>query len=258
VRRVGQLSDPYKDAEDEGLGITISGLPGEPEEPPVDDDIDVESRDLDTDDGDDESTDDDVDAPVSDAADDSDEDDDSDDLEDDDDVEEVEDDGDEEGDEETTGEVAYDLSEWDDDQLTALGEALDEAGVAHAWDEDELYVREVDEQLVDVILEEVSHPHALEPESDDGDAGAVLLGELFVVADRLQHDPEENEAVALLLRLANAAEDADPPYGLGDDDWETLRGRVDTLAEALEVDDPNLDEVLEAASQLRNAIRPFV
>jgi hypothetical protein len=235
---VGQLTDPYKDAEGEGLDISISGLPDEPEEPPADDDIDVDMSQLIDDD---ESTADDVDdGDVSDAAEASDEDDDSDDEE------------------EATGEVAYDLSEWDDDQLTALGEALDEAGVAHAWDDDELYVREVDEQLVDAILEEVAHPHALEPESDDGDAGAVLLGELFVVADRLQHDPEEHEAVALLLRLATATEDADAPYGLSEDDWEALRGRVDTLAEALEVDDPNLDEVLEAAGQLRNAIRPFV
>jgi hypothetical protein len=249
VRGVGQLTDPYKDAENEGLGITISGLPNEPEEPPVDDDIDVDMSELNADaDADDESTDD-----LSDEAEATDEDDDENDAGDSDDE-----DGAEGDDDEDTGEVAYDLSEWDDDQLTALGEALEEAGVDHAWDDDELYVREVDEQVVDAILDEVQHPHALDPESDDGDAGAVLLGELFVVADRLQHDPEEHEAVALLLRLANATDEADPPYGLGEDDWEALQGRVDTLAEALEVDDPNLDEVLEAAGQLRSAIRPFV
>jgi hypothetical protein len=248
---VGQLTDPYKDAEDEGLGITISGLPGEPEDPPADDDIDVDFTELGAED----------EAEASDAAGDESDDDGlatGDDTDADADDDEGDEDEDQDEDVEAGDEVAYDLSEWDDDQLTALGEALDEAGVAHAWDEDELYVREVDEQLVDAILEEVAHPHALDPESDDGDAGAGLLGELFVVADRLQHDPEEHEAVALLLRLANATEDADPPYGLGDDDWEALRGKVDTLAEALEVDDPNLDEVLEAASQLRNAIRPFV
>src|ERR687898_1359680 len=34
---VGQLSDPYEQGEDDGLGITISGLPGELDEPdPVD------------------------------------------------------------------------------------------------------------------------------------------------------------------------------------------------------------------------------
>jgi hypothetical protein len=241
---VGQLTDPYKDAENEGLDISISGLPGEPHEPPPDDDdIDVDMSEL-RGDVDDEDLDDEAAASDDDESDSGDEDDD--------DEDEDEDDGEE------TGEVAYDMSEWEDDQRQALTDALDEAGVAHAWDEDELYVREVDEQVVDAILEEVAHPHALEPESDDGDAGAALLGELFVVADRLQHDPEEHEAVALLLRLANATEDADPPYGLGDDDWEALRGRVDTLAEALEVDDPNLDEVLEAAEQLRTAIRPYV
>jgi hypothetical protein len=240
---VGQLTDPYKDAENEGLGISISGLPDEPHEPPPDDDdIEVDMSELG---GDVDEDQDDDEVAASDADDESESD--------------SDDESDEDGDDdEETGEVAYDLSDWEDDQLQALGEALEEAGVAHAWDDEELYVREVDEQLVDAIIEEVAHPHALPEESDDGDAGAALLGELFVVSDRLRHDPEEHEAVALLLRLATATEDAEPPYGLGEDDWEALRGKVDTLAESLEVDEPNLDEVLEAAEQLRTAIRPFV
>ena len=35
---VGQLSDPYEQGEDEGLGISISGLPGELDEPEPDED----------------------------------------------------------------------------------------------------------------------------------------------------------------------------------------------------------------------------
>jgi hypothetical protein len=239
---VGQLSDPYKDAEDEGLGITVSGLPDEPEEPPPDDDIDVDFSELGA--AEDDELTDAVDSEDDDGHD-----------EGDDEAADADDEDEGEGD---TGEVAYDLSEWEDDQLDALNEALDKAGVAYAWDEDELYVREVDETLVDAILDEVQHPHALPEESDDGDAGGVLLGELFVVADRLRHDPEEHEAVARLLRLATATEDAEPPYGLGEDDWESLRGQVDSLAETLEVDDPDGDAVIEAATQLRSAIRPFV
>jgi hypothetical protein len=242
---VGQLTDPYKDAESEGLGISLSGLPDEPEEPPADDDIDVDFGELGA--TEDDAADDAVAGDDTDAADAEGKDDGGDDTDD--------DDGDE-----GTGEVAYDLSEWEDDQIEALNEALDEAGVAYAWDDDELelYVREADEGLVDAIVDQVQHPHALPEESDDGDAGAVLLGELFVVADELHHDPEEHEAVARFLRLATTTEDADPPYGLGEEDWEALRGRVDTLAEALEVDEPDGDEVIEAAAQLRTAIRPFV
>jgi hypothetical protein len=252
VRGVGQLTDPYEDAEDEGLRFRISGLPDdEPEAPPVDDDIDVDFAALGMTGGDRErrrrsSDDDPDDDPVAGAGGDGDDDD------------REDGDGEGDGDEGPGEEVAYDLSEWDDDQLSALADALEEAGVDHAWHDDELFVRAEDEQLVDDLFEQVAHPHALPEEDDDGDAGGALLGELFVVADRLQRDPDEPEAVALLLRLANAAEDAEPPYGLGEDDWDSLRQRVDTLAEALEVDDPNLDEVMEAATQLRNAIRPYV
>jgi hypothetical protein len=250
---VGQLTDPYKDAESEGLGISLSGLPDEPEEPPPDDDIDVDFRELGaTEDDvvpDDAVAEDDAGAAAGESGD----------RDADGDTDGGDDDGDDAGDE-STGEVAYDLSEWDDDLVEALDEALDGAGVAYAWDDEELelYVREADEGLVDAILDEVQHPHALPEESDDGDAGAALLGELFVVADELQHDPEEHEAVARLLRLAMATEDADLPYGLAEEDWEALRGRVDALAEALEVDEPDGDAVIEAAVQLRNAIRPYV
>src|ERR671911_1179815 len=39
---VGQLSDPYEQGEDDGLGITISGLPGELDDPDPDpDDVDA-------------------------------------------------------------------------------------------------------------------------------------------------------------------------------------------------------------------------
>lgn len=240
MRAVGQLTDPYKDAEDEGLGITISGLPEEPEDPPTDDDIDVDLSELGVDEADAAGGAVDDESAAGDA----------------DDADDLDEDGD--GDLEPGEEVAYDLSEWDDDQRAALGDALREAGVAHAWEEHELYVRDEDEQLVDDIIDHVTHPHALPEESDDGDAGGALMGELFVVSDRLQHDPEEHEAVAQLLRLANAAEEADPPYGLAQEDWDTLRERVEAVAEALEVDDPDGDEVIEAAVQLRDAIRPYV
>lgn len=239
---MGQLTDPYENAEDDSLRISISGLPDEPEDPPVDDDdVDVDFAALGLTGDSDEVAGGPGDADGDDGA------------------GEGEGEGDGGDDDEGPGEeVAYDLSEWDDDQLSALADALEEAGVDHAWHDDELYVRAEDEQLVDDLFEQVAHPHALPEEDDDGDAGGALLGELFVVSDRLQRDPDEPEAVALLLRLATAAEDSEPPYGLAEEDWDALRERVDTLAEALEVDDPNLDEVMEAATQLRAAIRPYV
>jgi hypothetical protein len=272
---VGQLSDPYEQAEDEGLGISISGLPGELDEPEPDADpvpdggaepngaADAEVI-YDLDDWSEiergavtdrlreagiphgwEATSLHV-AEADEAA-----------------VENILDivEGDSEADQTIDAaqdQVAYDLSDWEDDRLTALVDELDAAGIAHAWDEDELFVYATDEQAVDELLDRVAHPHELPPEADDGPAGAELLGEVFVVADRLQHDPDDHEGTVSMLGLGHAVEGADPPYGLGPKEWDHLQGRVGALCSQLRAPKVDEDAVIDAARDLRNALRSYV
>ena len=155
--------------------------------------------------------------------------------------------------------VAYDMSEWDDDRLTALADQLDEAGIDYGWDGDELFVYASDEQQVDELIDKAAHPHELEAEPDDGEQpGGELLGELFVAADRLQHDAEDHEATVRLLDLAQAAEKGDPPYGLDPRDWGHLQERVTVLADLLREDKIDADAALAAAGDLRTSLRPYV
>jgi hypothetical protein len=154
--------------------------------------------------------------------------------------------------------VAYDMSEWDDDRLTALADELDEAGIEYGWDGDELFVYAGDEQQVDELIDKAAHPHELPPEPDDGEPGGELLGELFVAADRLQHDAEDHEATVRLLDLAQAAEKGDTPYGLDAKDWGHLRERIDALADLLREDKLDMDAALAAAGDLRTSLRPYV
>jgi hypothetical protein len=272
---VGQLSDPYEQAEDEGLGITISGLPGELDEPEPEADA-AATGGPHTDDGADTEVVYELDdwseiergavtdrlreagiphgweatslhvSGADEAA-----------------VENILDIV--EGDHESAltldtqqDQVAYDLSDWDDDRLTALVDELDAAGIAHGWDEDELFVYATEEQAVDELLDRVAHPHELPAETDDGTAGAELLGEVFVVADRLQHDPDDHEGTVSMLDLGHAVEGADPPYGLGPKEWDHLRGRVDALCSQLRVSKVDEDAVMDAARDLRNALRSYV
>ena len=272
---MGQLSDPYGQAEDEGLGITISGLPGELDEPAPEREAGREPR------GEDDDVDDaevvyELDdwseiersaatdrlreagiphgwegtslhvAAVDEAA-----------------VDNILDIV--EGDNDAApaldsdqDQVAYDLSDWDDDRLTALVDELDAAGIAHGWDDDELFVHAVDEQTVDELLDRVAHPHELPAEPDDGPAGAELLGEVFVVADRLQHDPGDHEGTVSMLDLGHAVDGSEPPYGLGPKEWDHLRGRVTALCSQLRASQVDEDAVMDAARDLRNALRPYV
>ncbi len=275
---MGQLSDPYEQAEDDGLGITISGLPGqldEPDEPEPEADA-APPGEPDTDDAGDTEVVYELDdwseiergavtdrlreagiphgwdatsllvSEADEAA-----------------VENILDIV--EGDHEAAltldteqDQVAYDLSDWDDDRLTALVDELDAAGIAHGWDEDELFVYATDEQAVDELLDRVAHPHELPAETDEGPAGAELLGEVFVAADRLQHDPDDHEGTVSMLDLGHAVEAADPPYGLGSKEWDHLRGRVGALCSQLRASKVDEDAVMDAARDLRNALRSYV
>jgi hypothetical protein len=158
---------------------------------------------------------------------------------------------DDEDEDEDDEEMAYDLAEWDNDQLDSLFAALDEGQVAYLWDGSELFVKVDDEDAVDEIIERIDA-------EANADAGGQLLGDLFVVADELQHDPDGHESVARLLRLADASEEASAPYGLDKKVWDALCEKVEALATVLEDEKPDGDEVIAAAGELRNAIRPYV
>jgi hypothetical protein len=279
---VGQLSDPYQQGEGEELGITISGLPGElhdPDDPPVDapdaggepadaapadaatqgagdgvvydlDDWSQIEREAITDrlreagiphgwDGTSLQV-----AAVDEAA-----------------VENVLDIVEGEADEPLDSErdqVAYDLSEWDDDHIETLVHELRQAGIASAWDGDELYVYVEDEEAVDDLFDRVSHPHELAPEDDDGSAGAELLGAAFVAADRLQHDPDDKEGSVAVRDLDEALDADSPPYGLGKPEWSHLCERVTALGVLLQADELDEEAVIESARDLRTALRPYV
>jgi hypothetical protein len=154
--------------------------------------------------------------------------------------------------------VAYDMSEWDDDRLSALAATLRGAGIAYGWDGDELFVYAEDERAVDQLVDRAAHPHELPAEVDDGAAGAVLLGELFVAADRLQHDAAHQEGAAVLLDLHEALATLEVPYGLAPREWERLRSLTGDLADHLQAPSVDEDAAMAAAVVLRAALRRYV
>jgi hypothetical protein len=154
--------------------------------------------------------------------------------------------------------VAYDLSDWDEDLLDTVGDELRTAGIAHGWDGDELFVHADDEQAVDELLDRVEHPNELAAEPDDGPAGAELLGEIFVAADRLQHDGQDPDGVIALLELDETIAGSEPPYGLAAADWTHLCERVAALSELLQAFKVDTEAVMASAADLRTALRPYV
>jgi hypothetical protein len=165
--------------------------------------------------------------------------------------------------------VTYDLSDWDDERRGELAQALESAGIEHAWDENgELVVLDVDENRVDAIVDAIEYPDQLEVddeaelEAEDALAAEGLdpqdvLSELFVAADRLMHDPLDHEGVLSLVDAARMAESLPLPYGFAPAVWNDLLVQVKRLQSSLEgeVDD---DSVIEQATALRTSLRNFV
>jgi hypothetical protein len=157
--------------------------------------------------------------------------------------------------------VAYGVEDLEDEELDALADALGAAGIAHTWGDDEVYVYADDEKAVDELFDKVQHPDELAAEDDEipkGTATAELLGDVFVAADRLQHDAEDGEGRSSLLDIALTIDDLQAPYGMGARDWETVCAAVGRLADALTEDTVDEDNVMETARDVRAVMRPYV
>jgi hypothetical protein len=156
--------------------------------------------------------------------------------------------------------VAYDLSSWSDAQRGELVGALADHAVPHEWsDDDELFIHEEDEQSVDELLDRVTRGESLSSDGHgDGAPGAELLGELFVAADRLMHDPRDHEGTLSLMDSARVALEAPAPYGFDEKQWDALLDAVGSLV--LLVGDQAIDDdaVIGQATTVRTILRPLV
>lgn len=180
--------------------------------------------------------------------------------------------------------LAYDVEDWSDEQQTDLMAALEAAAVPYEFDEDgALVVHEEDEARVEVILDGIEFPDALDADAEwdggdgpgdagddddgDGDAvgsdgdvpeGAELLSDLFVAADRLSHKATDAEGVLALVDAAELAPRVALPYGFTRPVWQGLVAQAVALRGLLESSDASDDDIEEAARDLRDTLRPLV
>ena len=79
------------------------------------------------------------------------------------------------------------------------------------------------------------------------------MGDLFVAADRLQHDPRDAELAADVARAALAVRESLPPYGVERGVWR----RVQNLGAAL-ADSSSRGTVEDAIAAEAHALREFL
>lgn len=165
--------------------------------------------------------------------------------------------------------IAYDLAEWDDQHRALLEGRLRDDLIPFSIADDELVVLEIDEQRVDDAIDAVLAPDGEAPPAEGstserpegGEARTEIMGELFVAADQLVHDPSDPDARKVLVEGATEAATRTPPYGMDRGWWRELADRLDAFSRLVgggisaEHEDA---AVAQAATALRDHLRPYV
>ena len=152
--------------------------------------------------------------------------------------------------------VAYDLTDWDDDSCLRLLDALAAETIPYDLDGDELVVASLDEARVDEIVAAITTPGTTL--TAGGPASFEAMSELFVAADQLVRDPDDHGGTAALVQGARAAAGASAPYGMDTAWWDGVVARAGALADLVESPAPDLEQVVDLASALRNELRPYI
>jgi len=157
-------------------------------------------------------------------------------------------------------EVQYDLGEWVMGERTAATTALLEVDIPYRWEDHlVLVVPAVAEEEVDLLLDELGETEELEDDGtvDGGEEAQGAMSDLFVAADRLQHDPTDASIGAEVLVAATTIGACVAPYGIERPVWRRIQALAATLAADLEevVDE---ETVAADARAVREYLRDLV
>jgi len=165
----------------------------------------------------------------------------------------------------TEEEVEYDLAGWEVRERSSATGALLEVDIPYRWEAElVLVVPAVAEDEVDLLLDELDD--AGEPEgdaldveggADGGEEAQAAMGDLFVAADRLQHDPADDRMTADALEAGTTVTACLPPYGIERPVWRQIQALAATLM--ADLDEAGDEEtVATSARALREYLRDLV
>ena len=167
----------------------------------------------------------------------------------------------------TEDEVEYALIEWKMAERCAATAALLEVDIPYRWEADlVLVVPVVAEEEVDLLLDELDEVEEPGEEgadvesgetADGGEEAQAAMGDLFVAADRLQHDPADDRMAADAIEAATTVAACAPPYGIERPVWRQIQGLASALATDLE-EAADEDTVAADARALREYLRDLV
>lgn len=159
--------------------------------------------------------------------------------------------------------LVYDLSEWDEGERALVTERLLAHGIAFVWDDaSNLAVSAAAEDEVEAILDAVEDGELVDatnvPDDEGSDAAGEAMSELFLAADRLQHDPADVDALAGFMTAAEEAAEAGTPYGLEPKMWKAVLDQSDAIQDLVVAEETDEDAIAQGAATLRGLLRPYI
>ncbi len=176
--------------------------------------------------------------------------------------------------------VIYELRDWTVDMRAGLETRLVLEGIEHQWEAGtgadlefsyetgqpwevatDLAVGTDQEERVDLILDELEGGDAeLDGVDDDGgsdEAVYAVMSNLYVAADRLKDDPEDDAQAGEFFDAADLALATPPPFGVEAEVWARVQGLAGETSAALE-GDGDADLVRERSQALRDLLFGYV
>ena len=158
--------------------------------------------------------------------------------------------------------VVYEVGEWSAAMQQSLADSLAIAEVAYEWDEaGDLVIYAEDEDVVETILEAMPDDESETEAIDDGVEVQAVLGRLWQSAVHLARDPSDTASVVSVADNAEIVEHIGLPFGFEPPVWRHLVELAVTLRDGLTASGDDVwedDAVVEAATALKDAVRPFV
>ena len=160
----------------------------------------------------------------------------------------------------SSDEAGYELDDWPATARSKLTASLGERAIPARWEPGlTLVVREEDADSVDELLDDIDDEDWPEDDVDDdgADGAHEAMGDLFVAADRLMHEPWDEGVAAELVEAAGRVSASPPPFGIEPVAWTQIQelGSIVTG----DLDAGSTEDVLVTDTRtLRDVLRRYV
>lgn len=152
--------------------------------------------------------------------------------------------------------VAFEMEGWSSELRALFSERLSQAAVPHAFDDDgDLVCHEEDEEQVELVIEDLLARAADDGlEELEGLEVNELLSSMFEAVDRLRRDGNDAQGVKRSVEHGRRIAGVATPFGFPASAWAAIRDNCAGLADLLEDEDADEDDIHDLAHRLRDTL----